>query len=148
MRLIQTLAGITICAGLASCTSVPSQGYAGPTVPDSDTALVRATIPRGNVAIRSVRLLSIETTAGEFPLETRSARVLPGETCLTARSRNPELASAVLCFEAEAGKVYEVRPRNREIYFSPSTDAAAAPTRPAVQIIDMSTGSVVTSVRQ
>ncbi len=107
MRFIQIITGITVSFSLMACSTV--RGYAGPALPDSETALVTAnSVPDLWIGI------SVSGTRISHDL-----RLLPGYRCVNvevstgstnwyggAGRRGREFE---LCFEANAGKTYEVK---------------------------------------
>ena len=127
--------GITVSFVLVACAAV--QGYEGPALPDSDTALI-TTSTRGDRDGLDYR--SYFTAVDVYtPLENvANVRVLPGRRCLTLRvprdtgpSRGRSIpADSILCFEAVAGRTYETR-----------ADPSRRPT--ATWLVDLETGEMV-----
>ena len=109
MRYVWLVAPILTCLVLASCASTTLQGYEGRARPNDETALI--TTRRAGFRHLSVDIVSIQLPHGTLPTKTRRARVLPGETCIAVQALTTSLdsAAAYLCFEADAGKTYELR---------------------------------------
>jgi hypothetical protein len=108
-RTVLIIAMLAGCSSLASCASNDLKGYEGAVLPDEETAFVLGQ-PRRARGVRRAEITSVQLPHGTMAVETTRARVLPGETCITARvlSERFEFASAYLCFEAEAGETYEI----------------------------------------
>ena len=120
MKIRTTFTGIVICLAVASCTSF--QAYDGPERPDSETALIKTTsvtvdsplFGSGNFSARSF-FTSVD--AQDLP-DIAEFRVLPGDRCVTLRlvytpatGATTARLSSILCFDAIAGRTYEVRVR-------------------------------------
>ena len=112
MRSTLSVAATVFCLALASCASEPAQMYAGPALPDSQTALIGAPrAPNDRTAAR-IRILSVDDArGGRIPVSSRIFRVSPRGVCLEARATTSTLDSmeSELCFNAYAGGQYEVR---------------------------------------
>ncbi len=100
MRSWQLLAVTVTGLVLASCTSVPRQGYEGPPLPDTETALIQTTTQQGRAQITIAAVDDQDYTAYQV-------RVLPGDRCVTLQvsqyraSDSDEISrttDAVLCF--------------------------------------------------
>ena len=120
MKIRTTFAAILFCLVVASCTSF--QAYDGPERPDTETALIKTT----NVTVDPSLYGS-----GDFPARSfftsvddqdlpdiAEFRVLPGGRCVTLRlvytpatGATTARLNSVLCFDAIAGRSYEVRVR-------------------------------------
>ena len=97
---------------LASCASTVLQVYEGPARPDDQTALVTVERPGSNRGDATIQIVSVDTPRGDIiPVTARTVRLLPRETCLGVRARSSSVAtvSFELCFEAYAGRLYELR---------------------------------------
>ncbi len=136
MRLMQLLAVTVTGLVLASCANVPRQGYEGPPLPDTETALVQTRAQHGRAQITIAAV-------DDQDYDAFRVRVLPGDRCVTIQvsqylapdsdgvSRLSERTDAILCFEAIAGRTYEAR-------FSYPTDQ---PRR--FWLVDLETGETV-----
>ncbi len=112
MRLMQLLAVTVTGLVLASCANVPRQGYEGPPLPDTETALVQTRAQQGRAQITIAAV-------DDQDYDAFRVRVLPGDRCVTIQvsqyqapdsdgvSRLSERTDAILCFEAIAGRTYE-----------------------------------------
>ncbi len=118
MKLTQLLMAIVIGAVLAACAV---QGYEGPALPDSETALVQ-TIQNGELLGSSEKLqvrggFVLTAVEGRDLKGVSQARVLPGRRCISLLVWTPgDRVESVLCFSAVAGRAYEARfltPRGR-----------------------------------
>jgi len=111
MRLTHLMILIAMCSSLMSCAGTALQGYEGAARPDDETALIVVPRPRQMRGVRRAEITSLQLPHGTMAVETRRARVLPGETCIAvqALSNSSESSSGYLCFEAEAGESYELR---------------------------------------
>ena len=127
------------CSGLASCARNDLKGYEGVVLPDEETALVLGQ-PRRARGVRRAEITSVQLPHGTMAVETTRARVLPGDTCITARvlSERYESASAYMCFEAEAGETYEIAVGTWVTDFYNETRIGS------IRIIDLSTRESVT----
>ncbi len=112
MRSTLSVAAIMVCSALVSCAHEPLQVYAGPALPDGQTALIGAPrAPNDRTAAR-IRILSADDArGGRVPVTSRSLRVVPRGVCIEARATTSTLDSmeSELCFNAYAGSYYEVR---------------------------------------
>ena len=116
MRFIQILIGITVFSVLAACAAV--QGYEGPALSNSETALITAKSDQGLRINVSVPAPGTGTT--------HNLRILPGYSCVNVEARrmgrpaptapggganlpSGSLEQFELCFEANAGRTYEVK---------------------------------------
>ena len=128
--------GITVSFVLVACAAV--QGYEGPALPDSDTALI-TTSTRGDRDGLDYR--SYFTAVDVYtPLENvANVRVLPGRRCVTLRvprdtgplrRDRDSPPDSILCFEAIAGRTYETR-----------ANPSRRPT--ATWLVDLETGETV-----
>ncbi len=116
MRFIQMFTGITVSFVLAACTAV--QGYEGAALSNSETALITAKSDQGLRISVGVPAPGTGTT--------HNLRILPGYSCVNVEARRmgrpaptapgggANLASGSLeqfelCFEANAGRTYEVK---------------------------------------
>ena len=155
MRPVLVLGATVIGSLLAGCENIPRQGYAGPALPDAETALVQvssiehavaSTDPPGTTGQRADRpqsRFSIVEIDGE-DLDAYDVRVLPGGRCVTLRisegitqgNNGPFLVvsstDSTLCFEAVAGTTYEAR------YGFPSAQSSM------IWLVDMMTGRTLT----
>ncbi len=125
MRLTRPVAAVMCSLALASCATGPLQIYEGPSLPDTDTALISAPRLPDDRTAANVRILSVENARGEvIRVTSRSVRILPRETCIEARATTSTLdsMSADLCFEPYSGGRYEVRA-------SVSESTSSAPTQ-------------------
>ena len=97
---------------LTSCANGTLQIYAGPALPDNQTALIVAPRAPSDRTAANVRILSADDARGN-PVEvtSRSIRVVPRGVCIEARATSSTQDSLVseLCFNAYAGNSYEVR---------------------------------------
>ncbi len=114
MRFVWLIASILASLVLASCASTVLQGYEGPARPNDETALIstrRASTQTLGTYLGNANIVSVQSPHGTLPTNSRSARVLPGETCIGVRAGSSTVASmtAELCFEAYAGSTYEIR---------------------------------------
>ena len=93
----------------SGCAGTTLQGYEGPARPDESTALVTTEPRTRNASSTTIRIISID--GDPTPVRARSVRLLPRDTCLGVRARSSSLAytSGELCFEASAGRRYELR---------------------------------------
>ncbi len=115
MKLRPTIAGIVMCLAVAACSSF--QAYDGPPRPDSETSLIQirsvsTRSGRGNIPPRS-SFTSVD--AQDLP-NIAEVRVLPGGRCVTLRivytpyeGVSTARLDSILCFDAIAGRTYEVR---------------------------------------
>ncbi len=101
---------ILACLTVASCASVPLQGYEGSDRPDEETALVRA-VPADNASLRAIQILAIQTPGVRLPASGSDVRLLPGDTCLEVRAQTitQDSSTGDLCFTADSGRTYELR---------------------------------------
>ncbi len=116
MRLIQTFVGITVSFVLVACAAV--QGYEGAALSNSETALITAKSDQGLRISVGVPAPGTGTT--------HNLRILPGYSCVnvevrrmgmpapaaaggTANLAGGRLEKFELCFEANAGRTYEVK---------------------------------------
>ena len=121
MKIRAKLTGIVICLAVASCTSF--QAYDGPERPDSETALIKTTsvtadaplFGQGSNTTPRVFFTAVDTQ--DLP-DIGELRVLPGGICVTLRliytpTQGTDTArlNSILCFDAIAGRTYEVRVR-------------------------------------
>jgi len=127
------------CSGLASCASNDLKGYEGAALPDEETALILGQ-PRRARGVRRAEITSVQLPHGTMAVETTRARVLPGDTCITARvlSERYEFALAYMCFEAEADETYEIAVGTWVTDFYNETRIDS------IRIIDLSTRESVT----
>ena len=90
--------------------------------------------------MRRADITSVQLPHGTMAVETTRARVLPGETCITARvlSDRFQYSFAYMCFEAEAGEKYEVSVGTSITDFYNETRVDS------IRIIDLSTRDSVT----
>jgi len=139
-RTVLIIAMLAGCSGLASCVTNDLKGYEGVVLPDEETALVLGQ-PRRARGVRRAEITSVQLPHGTMDVETTRARVLPGETCITARvlSERFEVASAYMCFEAEAGETYEIAVGTWVTDFYNETRIGS------IRIIDLSTRESVTA---
>jgi len=130
---------LAACALLSACASNDLKGYEGAVQPDEETALVLGQ-PRRGSGVRRTEITSVQLPHGTMDVETTRARVLPGETCITARalSERLEFAFAYMCFEAEAGEKYEVTVDTSITDFYNETRIES------IRIVDLSTQENVT----
>lgn len=121
MKIRTTFTAILFCLVAASCTSF--QAYDGPPRPDTETALIKTTsvtvdaplFGSGNFPARSF-FTSVDDQ--DLP-DIAEFRVLPGTRCVTLRlvytpatgAVTTARLNSVLCFDAIAGRTYEVRVR-------------------------------------
>ncbi len=138
-RTVLIIAMLAGCSGLTSCASNDLKAYEGAVLPDEETALVLGQ-PRQARGVRRTEITSVQLPHGTMDVETTRARVLPGETCITARvlSENLEYAFAYMCFDAEAGETYEIAVGTWVTDFSNETRIDS------IRIIDLSTRESVT----
>ena len=121
MKIRSTLTGIVICLAVASCTSF--QAYDGPARPDNETALIKTTYVTvdaplfGQGPSTSPRAFFTAVDTQDLP-DLGELRVLPGGICVTLRliytpTQGTDTArlNSILCFDAIAGRTYEVRVR-------------------------------------
>ena len=96
--------------------------------------------PQQTRGVRRAEITSVQLPHGTMSVETTRARVLPGDTCITARvlSERFEFASAYMCFEAEAGETYEIAVGTWLTDFYNETRIGS------IRIIDLSTRESVT----
>ena len=113
MRLTHLMILTAMCSSLMSCASRTLQGYEGAALLDDETALIVVQMPERMRGVRRAEITSVQLPHGTMAVETRRARVLPGDTCIAvhALSDSLESSSGSLCFEAEAGESYELRVR-------------------------------------
>ncbi len=115
MKVRTTLTGILIVLTAAACSSF--QAYDGPPRPDEETALIEigpviTRSSRGNIPPRS-----FFTSVDDTDLSNLGrVRVLPGGRCVTLRivytpyeGDDTARLNSILCFDAIAGRTYEVR---------------------------------------
>ncbi len=111
MRLIQMFTGLAVSIVLMACAAV--QGYEGPALPDSETALITAGSGSPvwiGVSVPGTRM-------------TQKLRLSPGYSCVNVEAAYGGVADAQigainrgnsigeeleLCFQANAGKTYDV----------------------------------------
>lgn len=120
MKIRTMFTAILFCLVVASCTSF--QAYDGPERPDTETALIKTT----NVTVDPSLYSSGDLPARAFFTsvddqnlpDIAEFRVLPGGRCVTLRlvytpatGATTARLNSVLCFDAIAGKSYEVRVR-------------------------------------
>ena len=120
MKIRTTFTATLFCLVAASCTSF--QAYDGPPRPDTETALIKTTsvtvdaplFGQGGFPARSF-FTSVDTQ--DLP-NIAEFRVLPGDRCVTIRlvytpttGVDTARLSSILCFDAIAGRTYEVRVR-------------------------------------
>jgi hypothetical protein len=112
MRLRFSAVAAIFSLTLTSCASGALQIYAGPALPDSQTALILAPRAPSDRTAANIRILSADDARGN-PVEvtSRSIRVVPRGVCIEARATSSTQDSMVseLCFNAYAGSSYEVR---------------------------------------
>ncbi len=120
MKVRTTLTGILIGLTAAACSSF--QAYDGPPRPDEETALIRTT-----TLVVELEFGAPDSSAGQayFTLVDDTAlpnlarvRVLPGSRCITLRlvytpasGEDTARTNSIHCFDAIAGREYEVRVR-------------------------------------
>ena len=156
IRVLASLGVIAISFGLASCASTVLQAYEGSARPDDETALIttrRASTQTLGNRVGRADIVSIQLPHGTLPTNSRSARVLPGETCIGVRARSATVASvtAELCFFAYARSVYEIRVsvsgRQQELTEDSGDDQRTVETAPStvtrIWIEDAATSEVV-----
>ena len=108
---LQLLSVFAAALALTACASTTLQGYAGPVLPDGETALVSVQRTSGDRMAATLRITAVEALRQEpTSVTATSIRVLPGDTCLGVRARTSTLHtfSPELCFEAYAGTRYEI----------------------------------------
>jgi len=62
----------------------------------------------------NIQIVSIDTPRGDVvPVNTRSVRLLPGESCIGVRATSSTMdqKTAELCFYGDSGQDYEIRVR-------------------------------------
>jgi hypothetical protein len=112
MRLILSAVAATFSLTLTSCANGPVQIYAGPALPDSQTALIMAPRAPSDRTAANIRILSADDARGDpVQVTSRSIRVVPRGVCIEARATSSTQDSLVseLCFNAYEGNSYEVR---------------------------------------
>ena len=120
MKIRTTFTAILFCLVVASCTSF--QAYDGPERPDSETALIKTTnviVDPGLYASGDFPARSFFTSVDTQDLpQLAEFRVLPGDRCVTLRlvytpatGATTARLNSILCFDAIAGRTYEVRVR-------------------------------------
>ena len=130
MKIRPTLTGIVVCLTVAACSSF--QAYDGPPRPDNETALIKTTtitsrFVQGGTPPRSF-LISVDALELQ---DLGEVRVLPGGRCVTLRIIYTPFSgdatirqNSLLCFDALAGRTYEVRANIDD--FSATWEAAVA----------------------
>jgi hypothetical protein len=138
-RIVLIVSMLATCSGLTSCSRNDLKGYEGEVLPDEETALILGQ-PRRARGVRRAEITSVQLPHGTMAVETTRARVLPGETCITARvlSERFQFSFAYMCFEAEAGEIYEVSVGTLITDFYNETRVDS------IRVIDLSTRDSVT----
>ncbi len=110
MRYVWLVTPILTCLVLASCASTALQGYEGSARPNDATAVISTRRLGPYQRFKSAYIVSIQLPHGTMPTYTKRARVLPGEMCIVIRvlTWSEESISTNMCFEADAGKTYEL----------------------------------------
>ncbi len=121
MKIRTTFTAILFCLVVASCTSF--QAYDGPERPDTETALIKTTSVIvdttlfGQAGGSPARAFFTSVDDQDLP-DIAEFRVLPGDRCVTLRlvytpatGATTARLNSVLCFDAIAGRTYEVRVR-------------------------------------
>ena len=120
MKIRTMFTAILFCLVAVSCTSF--QAYDGPPRPDSETALIQTTRFTVDARIGAQDVApgrSFFTSVDDQDLpDIAKFRVLPGGRCVTLRlvytpatGATTARLNSVLCFDAIAGRSYEVRVR-------------------------------------
>jgi hypothetical protein len=112
MRLTHFTVAVIFSLTLTSCASGALQIYAGPALPDSQTALILAPRAPSDRTAANIRILSADDARGNpVQVTSRSIRVIPRGVCIEARATSSTQDSMVseLCFNAYAGNSYQVR---------------------------------------
>ena len=133
MRFIQTCTGIAACFALVACAV---QGDTGPVLPDSRTALITANA--------DMRLWVGVGVPGRRM--TNTLRLPPGYSCVkvaasfssVGRGLDRALRKFELCFEANAGKTYEVM-----VFRGPAQPPRRRWRIQAARIEDVETGEIL-----
>ncbi len=141
MKLKLALIIVVTSIALTACSSF--QAYDGPPRPDNETALVKTTAVAvdsafsGQGAVAPAQSFLTSTDDRDLP-NVSEVRLLPGGRCVTLRlvytpntGDTTSRINSELCFDAVAGKTYEVRVR--------------IPNNQAVRtwLVDLETGATV-----
>ena len=136
VKLIQLLVTIAIGAVLTACAV---QGYEGPALPDSETALIQTsnrTTGTGSDLNTGAPGFYLTSVDGKELRNVTGVQVLPGRRCIELLLRAGGWNEGALCFDAFAGRRYEAQ-------FSTSGDRRGRPQIEAVWLVDLEADETV-----